>query len=318
MHQNKFVLLPANGFIWNRDEFIRFLIANQGHSVVIDAHEEGVCLQSAGVYQLLENFGFTDVQVDTNNSLEQNPRYVINIADPWKFFKINNKNYQQYHHWNTSKIFGCLYNRPLWHRIGLAAEIQSNHSDISLINFRSDPHDPDQQQLFEIQKLFEHAPRSLDKFCQIKHIWPKQVESTDSYTIGNTTDAHTDQLARFYPEFLVDIVAETWIQGKCFFSTEKTVRPMLMKKPMVLMGSQDSLEYLRQMGFKTFHDFWDEEYDGVAEENRYQKILDLVNRIAKYPKAELEDMYRQMQPILDHNYDLLMSQDYNKIITKIQ
>jgi len=318
MHQNKFVLLPANGFIWNRDEFIRFLIANQGHSVVIDTREEGVCLQSAGVYQLLENFGFTDVRIETNNPLEKHSQYVIDVVNPWKFFKVNNNNYQQYHRWNTSKIFGCLYNRPLWHRIGIAAEMQSKHNDISLINFRSDPHDSDQQQLFEIQQLFEYAPRSLDQFCQVKHTWPRQIESTDSYTIGNTTNAHTDQLANFYPEFLVDVVAETWTQGRCFFPTEKTVRSMLLKKPMVVMGSQDSLEYLRQMGFKTFYEFWDEDYDGFSQENRYQKILNLVNWIAQYPKAELEDMYRQMQPILDHNFDLLMSQDYNKIITKIQ
>lgn len=317
MPQNKFVLLPANGFIWNRDEFIRFLIANQGHSIVVDAHEEGVCLQSAGVYQLLENFEFTDVLVNTNNSLEQSSRYVINIADPWKFFKVDNKNYQQYHRWNTSKIFGCLYNRPLWHRIGIAAEMQTKHSDISLINFRSDPHDSDQQQLFEIQQLFEHAPQSLDQFCQVKHTWPRQIESTDSYTIGNTTNAHTDQLAGFYPEFLVDVVAETWTQGRCFFPTEKTVRSMLLKKPMIVMGSQDFLEYLRQMGFKTFHEFWDEDYDGFSQENRYQKILNLIDYIAELSIAELERMYRRMQPILDHNYNLLINQSYKKIITKI-
>ena len=40
MPRNRFVLLPANGFIWNRDEFIRFLIANQGHSIVVDTHEQ--------------------------------------------------------------------------------------------------------------------------------------------------------------------------------------------------------------------------------------------------------------------------------------
>jgi hypothetical protein len=317
MLRNKFVLLPANGFIWNRDEFIRFLIANRGQSIVVDTHTEGVCLQSAGVYQLLENFGFTEVLVNTNNSLEQNSRYVINIANPWKFFKVNNKNYQQYHHWNTSKIFGCLYNRPLWHRIGIAAEMQSKHIDVSLINFRSDPHDPDQQQLFEIQQLFEYAPQSLAQFCQVRHTWPRRIESVDSYTIGNTTNAHTDQMAPFYPEFLIDIVAETWIQGRCFFPTEKTVRSMLLKKPMIVMGSQDSLVYLRQMGFKTFHEFWDEDYDGFSQENRYQKILDLIDWIANQSIDTLVDMYQRMQPILDHNHDLLMSQSYGKIITKI-
>ena len=86
---------------------------------------------------------------------------------------------------------------------------------------------------------------------------------------------------------------------------------------MIVMGSQDSLGYLRQMGFKTFNDFWDEDYDGVAEQNRYQKILDLIDHIAQQPIDKLADIYQQMQPILDHNYNLLMSQGYKKTITKI-
>ena len=92
---------------------------------------------------------------------------------------------------------------------------------------------------------------------------------------------------------------------------------MLLKKPMIVMGSQDFLGYLRQLGFKTFNNFWDENYDGVAEQNRYQKILDLVDYLAQRPIDELVDMYQRMQPILDHNYNLLMRQRYNTTITKI-
>ena len=84
-----------------------------------------------------------------------------------------------------------------------------------------------------------------------------------------------------------------------------------------MMGSRDYLVYLRQMGFRTFYDFWDEDYDGFADINRYQRILTLIDLIAKKPIDELEHMYQRMQPILDHNYDLLMSQRYNKIIAKI-
>ena len=92
---------------------------------------------------------------------------------------------------------------------------------------------------------------------------------------------------------------------------------MLLKKPMIVMGSQDFLGYLRQMGFETFNDFWDEEYDGFAEQNRYQKILDLIDHIAQQPVEALVDMYQKMQPILDHNYNLLMRQGYGSTITKI-
>ena len=317
MKTQQFMLLPANGFVWNHDEFFQFLIANQGQKIAVNTHDEGVCLESAGVYQLLESFGFREVTIATNNFLEQHSTFRILVMNPQKFFKVTDQDYQQYHQWNKNKIFGCLYNRPLWHRIGLASEMQIAHSDISLINFRSDPNNPDQQQLFEIQKLFEQAPQSLNKFCQVMHTWPVQIESTDSYTVGNTTNGHTDQLAHFYPEFLIDIVAETWTQGRCFFPTEKTVRPMLLKKPMIIMGPRDYLCYLRQIGFQTFNDFWEEDYDGYADGIRYAKILELIQQLSKLTVEQMHGMYQNMQSILDHNYNLLMTQTYSTNISYI-
>jgi hypothetical protein len=315
---NNFILLPANGFVWNKQEFLEFLIDNQGKKITVSTHEEGVCLESAGIYKLLDSFGFHDVTIETNNALELHPHYSVKIQDPQKFFRVTEQDYQQYHVWNKNKIFGCLYNRPLWHRIGLAAEMQVNHSDISLINFRSNPHDLDQQQLFEIQQLFEQAPQSLEKFCKVRHQWPLQIETTDSYTVGATTNAHTNQLAKYYPEFLIDLVAETWTQGQCFFPTEKTVRAMLLKKPMIVMGPRDYFCYLRQMGFQTFYEFWDEDYDGFADGNRYSKILHLIHELSTRDSDELNKMYRQMQPILNHNYNLLINQAYNTQICHVE
>jgi hypothetical protein len=317
MEHQQFTLLPANGFVWNKNELIQFLIDNQDKKIQINTRDEGVCLKSAGIYQLLENFKFADVVIKTNNQLEQHEKFIIQIKHPHMYFKVTDQNYQQYHTWNKRKVFGCLYNRPLWHRVALAAEMQITYNDISLINFRSDPNDPDQQQLFEIQQLFEQAPQSLVKFCQAKHSWPVQVETTDSYTVNNTTNAHTNQLARFYPEFLIDLVAETWTQGRCFFPTEKTVRPMLLKKPMIVMGSRDYLDYLHQMGFRTFNEFWNENYDGYEGKERYLIILQLIDTIARKSKTELNDMYQAMEPILDHNYNLLLNQSYSTDITYI-
>jgi hypothetical protein len=314
---NNFTLLPANGFVWNKHEFLKFLADKQDHQIVVNTHEEGVCLESAGVYQLIETFRFRDVTIVTNNPLEQHSHFTIQIDNPQKFFQVTNQSYEQYHTWNKNKIFGCLYNRPLWHRIGLAAEMQSKHNDVSMINFRSNPHDTDQQQLFEVQQLFEQAPQSMEKFCQVSNTWPLQVESTDCYTVGNTTNAHTDQLANFYSNFFIDLVAETWTQGRCFFPTEKTIRPMLLKKPMIVMGSRDYLDYLHQMGFRTFNDFWDETYDGFEGKERYKRILQLVDSLAKKSKSELTEIYQSIQHILDHNHNLLMNQSYLTNITYI-
>jgi hypothetical protein len=92
---------------------------------------------------------------------------------------------------------------------------------------------------------------------------------------------------------------------------------MLLKKPMIIMGPINYLEYLRQMGFRTFHDFWDEDYDGYEDKTRYSKILQLMHRLSQMSVPQLESMYWDMQYILDHNYNLLVSQTYNQTVTHI-
>ena len=81
---------------------------------------------------------------------------------------------------------------------------------------------------------------------------------------------------------------------------------------MIVMGSAGVLMYLRRMGFKTFWEFWDEDYDGYSEQARYKKIVELINNISKKSNNDLMEMYNRMQPILDHNYNLLVSGNYNK------
>lgn len=306
----KFTLIPANNYIWNQDEFIKFLIEHQGQPITINTNNEGVCLETAGVYRLLEQFNYTNVIIYTANWLETHPIYKILPQQPRKFFNLSHVNYQSLHSWNKQKIFGCFYNRPLWHRIGLAAELQQHHNEQSLINVRANPHCNDQRMLFELTELFKYAPESLPAVTKSMTAWPCQVENTDTYTVGNSTNGHSDQIAHFYPNFLIDVVAETWIHGRSFYPTEKTIRPMLLKKPFIVMGSRDYLAYLRQLGFWTFDHFWNENYDGYSDRDRYIQILELINLLAKKSKEELYDMYCEMEYVLEHNYNLLKTKKF--------
>jgi hypothetical protein len=322
---NHFTLQPANKFIWNQTEFIQFLANNVGQPITISTNLEGPCLTACGVYTLLEQFNYKEVKIKTSNYLEQHPVFQIEYELPFAFFQVSapwvsdpppEPNYSNYHYWNQKKLFGCFYNRPLWHRIGLAATLQHDYSDQTLLNVRCNPKNQDQRQLFEIDDLFFNSPDSFTKFAKVVNTWPCQIEEVDGYTLRAhgyfSTLVHTDQLVNYYPDFLIDIVGETWITGRTFFLTEKTIRSMLLKKPMIVMGSAGTLMYLRQMGFKTFWEFWDENYDGYSDRDRYNKIVELIGNIATKSPGELEDMYNRMEPILEHNYNLLLKHNYKK------
>lgn len=312
---NKFTIIPADNFIWNQQALLEFLIANQGQDIVIDTNEEGCSAEEIGLFRQLDSFEFNSVTINTNNILETHSKYKITGHKFFKFFNTGDIKYTDFHSWNQNNIFGAFYNRPLWHRIGLASELTEYNS---LINFRASPHNEDSRCLFELQTLFEYVPASASKFLAVINQFPKQLEQHDGYTVGATTQQHTDQLCKFYTNILIDIVAETFTSGNTFFATEKTVRPMLLKKPFIIMGPKNFMIYLRQMGFRTFHDYWDEDYDGYEGKDKYLKILEVIKTISQLSLNELTAIYHSMEDILNHNHRLLVTQSYNKKIKYVE
>ena len=309
---NKFTILPEDNFIWNGKELLEFLIANQGKDIELDINEEGSCLTSISVYEMLDMFKFNSVSITTDNLVESHDRYnIIPGKRRYRFFDAKGTDYSQYHTWNQDTIFGALYNRASWHRIGLATHLYKKRTTL---NFRYNPHNNDIRKEVELQQLFNIDPQSVWQFMSLYEKFPVLIDQQDTYTLGATTKQHTDQFVEFYKDFLIDIVAETFTSGRTFFPTEKTIRPMLMKKPFIIMGPKCFLIHLRQMGFKTFYEFWDEDYDGYSPAEKYKHILTLISALSKKTSSELTYMYNNMQSILDHNYNLLINQNYSTII----
>ena len=110
---------------------------------------------------------------------------------------------------------------------------------------------------------------------------------------------------------LIDIVSEPTCYGNAFYPTEKIARAILCKRPFIVMASKNYLLYLRQMGFKTFFDFWDEQYDMLDGRNRYLHILKLLDQIAA--TTDIHTMYSSMKNTLEHNFNLLMTQQFKKL-----
>ena len=256
------------------------------------------------------------MDIITANAVEHHDKYNIVYKSTLMYATVNSPVDAKHHIWNKNKIFCAYYGRPLWHRIGFASYLKSRYSEESMVNLRGDYNNEDSRKVFEVTEFFRWAPEHIKDFAKIADQLPLILEKNDQYTPGILdTTGYTDQLLYFYPEIFVDVVSETFISGNSFYPTEKTFRPMLLKKPFAIMGPVNHLIYLRQMGFKTFNDFWSEDYDGLSRRARYQKIIGLIDFIASRSKDELYDMYQRMQPILDHNYDLLLSKSYNRNIT---
>lgn len=97
--------------------------------------------------------------------------------------------------------------------------------------------------------------------------------------------------------------------------SEKPFNAIQNLRPFVIVGTPYTLELLQDMGFRTFGDFWDESYDKETNhERRLIKILNLLDSIGKMTIQECQDMYEEMRPILEHNYNNINQKLFDKIL----
>jgi len=318
MEKNQILVTVTNDKLWNIQELVSFLVENQRKHIVLKINPEAVPLSEVGVYQLLDNFDFLQVDIVTSNPFEQHDKYNIIHRHSNIFVKQIIDVPPKLHCWDGSKIFLNLYGRPTASRLGIASYLLSQYPNDSCIHFSYKPAD-DNLPHFELEKLLGYDINSVGRAARLISRMPIELASSQGYT--NKDYIYTDQLTNLYSHIFVDIVGENHVSGTTFFPTEKIWRPMWMKKPFIVFGSRDYLCYLEQMGFKTFQTlddrFWSEDYDGYEGKERYIRILALIDKLAKKSKDELQEMYQLMQPILDHNYNLLVTQSYTNAVTEI-
>lgn len=112
-----------------------------------------------------------------------------------------------------------------------------------------------------------------------------------------------------YETTFCSLVTETL--DDTIFLTEKIYKPILMGHPFVVLGSKDTLSYLRKLGFKTFSNWWDESYDFTDNlVERCNKIVDIMVKLSKKDPKQLRLIRGLMKPILKHNQEV-----FNKIIS---
>ena len=72
-----------------------------------------------------------------------------------------------------------------------------------------------------------------------------------------------------------------------------------------MYGNKHSLRYLRELGYKTFHEFIDESYDGLESWDRLDAIIQILKDIKAMPNEEKIQWFSSMKDILDHNFNVL-------------
>lgn len=102
------------------------------------------------------------------------------------------------------------------------------------------------------------------------------------------------------------------------FLTEKTYKAIASKTPFLLASTPYSLMGLKQLGFKTFHPYINEDYDLEEDDNiRMDMVINEMNRICNLSKNEYQKLLKKCQKISYENLivfkKILDNKNFNEI-----
>ena len=123
----------------------------------------------------------------------------------------------------------------------------------------------------------------------------EETQKMTSCWLGNFDEVHHS---------LIYVPTETVYFGRRTHLTEKTFKAIAQGMPFVLVAPSHSLEYLREYGFKTFGDIWDESYDlEINDHERLRKITELLRDIDGLSSREKTQIWQACLPRVQHNWD---------------
>lgn len=170
-----------------------------------------------------------------------------------------------------------------------------------------------QKMITGFNKLNSKSPWNIDlkvkEHTLISHSYFKKMFPTGMIFDHKTQSFgdNKDRLKTVYADVFVDIVNESRFAQPTGNYSEKVYRPMFYMKPFVLVAPPHTLHYLKEQGFETFGDFWDESYDALEDhESRLFAIFDIIDQINSMSISDLKIIYNRMLPILEHNRKTLL------------
>jgi hypothetical protein len=150
-----------------------------------------------------------------------------------------------------------------------------------------------------------------------QHLDRPMILDTD-HSVGSISADFGHQEFELWKSGLWHIVTETVFYHDKLHLTEKIFKPIVAQRPFMLAAASGNLAYLKSYGFHTFDRWIDESYDTIKDPDlRLQAIVDQTQRLCAMSDSELRQMHKEMQPVLEHNFDHLWTTFRHHIVHEL-
>lgn len=290
--------------------------------IIEEIYIELVCKNNIDASQIIYVTGTPDVKPALNYVAQKYKKDPINIywfsaTEKFAFNAARDNQYISSLSSPKNKKFLCLNRRWRPHRPLLITKF----FDADLLNDgfislgKSDDYlnwekvFPNLLALAKFYKCSDTEQMLVSKENQINQI-PELYLDTQDLTTNHYWFSKT--LKPYYDSSFFSVITETNYFEEERHLTEKTFRAILFRHPFILVSPLHSLKLLTEMGYKTFHPFINENYDNEIDPlKRMNLIVEEVVRLCKLTETDLNQLRKNIEPILEHNYNVLISK--NKI-----
>ncbi len=121
-------------------------------------------------------------------------------------------------------------------------------------------------------------------------------------------DPFARKISYLLQDSAINIALETHIidQQNGVTLTEKTYKPILLKRPFLVYGIPNILSMLHKEGFRTFDGIIDETYDNIKDEHERRKaIITEIKRINSLSSIEFEGLLSKCRSICQYNLEVV-------------
>ena len=284
------------------DQDIKIDLNNEGPDISATVLEKYI-MYCANIY----NYDTKRISIKTANQVQKHNIFFIKKTAPFNLV-INARDYAYNYTKDVKKHFGIFIGRSNGPRLDLASYIYNAFHNESYVTYHyslsSEYHRNNiglEELVTDFNQIDISVPARFLKQCPIVDSTIEPVAQSDLNPAQQLLENDHDTFLTRYCNFLVEIVCETCYNGNTFFPTEKTWRPIILETPFIVQGPQWYLHRLRDMGFQTFSRWWDEGYSEDPADYQPTEIVKVIDFLAKKDISELNDMYKEMKPVLTHN-----------------
>lgn len=322
------IVINTSGDSWNNPEQVQEQLSQytSNKPLQLDMCSEGPGLKELGITDIIDTWladrcmhpGMVQL-LHWSNPVEFVPYQRIECNKISHFFFMAEKYWQHTdptleQQLQSQQLFGIFIGRLTWSRAAILYKLISAGADsiggqifASLMqHVQPFPWKLYNQKTHNLENISDWLPShaQVDMFNWFDS---NPISSIDSKSVRDQfvnlmswVDTNTS-LLQHYNRFAVEIVCETYTMGNTFFPTEKTIRPLMAAKPILVYGPQYYLARLRGLGFRTYHEIWDESYDLYQGPKRWNLMRKSMNRLLEYDRAGQHAVLTQAHEIAMYN-----------------